>query len=676
MNIKDPRLPILLEERRRKGKAKGELTFIRKNGEKFLGFISSHIFKDENGHERTSMTIFDLTEIKKREKALKESEEQYRYLFDTIAQGIVYQDSTGNITSANIAAQKILGLTLDEMQGRTSTDPRWKSIHEDGSDFPGENHPAMLALKTGQKIENVVMGVYDPKREEQRWIKINAIPQFKNNEKLPYQVYTTFEDITKRKKALESLKESEERYSITLDAVNDGLWDWNVSSGDAFFSPNYYKLLDYNPGEFPASYESWRLLVHPEDIDSVEKELEESVKFGIGFEIDLRMKTKSQNWLWVSTRGKSIEKDSTGMSTRMVGTLSDISRRKNVELSLKESEEKYRIISENTGDVIWVLDINSHKFSYVSPSVYKLRGYTVEEVLKQSLEEVMTPESYQFISDNLPSLIQSIIAGDDSALIKTKRIDQLHKNGTVVPTEVVTTPLINQEGQITQILGVSRDITERVKMEDQIQKSLKEKEILLKEIHHRVKNNLMVISSLLNLQSRYIKDKEVLGIFKESQSRARSMALIHERLYQSSDLKRINFGAYIRTLAIDIFHSYISDNERFKLTMDVDDLMLDINTTVPLGLILNELVSNCMKHAFPDDRTGEIKIDFHKNDGEYVLKVSDNGIGFPEDLDFKNTQSLGLQIVNSLTNQIDGEVYLDQSQGTAFTITFQESKYS
>lgn len=541
VDIKDPQLPILLEERRRKGKVKGELTFIRKNGGKFPGFISSHIFKDENGHERTSMTIIDLTEIKNAEMALKESEERYHYLFDTIGQGIVYQDSTGKITSANIAAQKILGLSLDQMRGRKSTDPRWKSIREDGSDFPGEKHPAMVALKTGQKIENVVMGVYDPQREEQRWIKINAIPQFKNNEKLPYQVYTTFEDITNRKETLEALQKSEERYSITLDAVNDGLWDWDVSSGDAFFSPNYYKLLGYDPGEFPANYESWRLLVHPQDIDSVEEQLEESVKSGIGFEIDLRMKTKSEKWLWVSTRGKAIEIDLKGNATRMVGTLSDITERKEMELELK--------------------------------------------------------------------------------------------------------------------------------------KSLEEKEMLLKEIHHRVKNNLMVISSLLNLQSRYIKDKDALGIFKESQSRARSMALIHERLYQSSDLKRINFGEYIRTLAIEIFHTYAADDGRLKLKMDVDDLMLDINTTVPLGLILNELVSNCMKHAFTQNMNGEIKIDFHKNGEKYLLRVLDNGKGFPENLDFRNTQSLGLQIVNSLTEQIDGKVDLDRSQGTLFTVTFQEKKY-
>jgi PAS domain S-box-containing protein len=242
----DPQLSILLEERRRKGKAKGELTFIRKNGEKFPGFISSHIFKDENGHERTSMTIVDLTEIKKAEVTLKVSEERYRYLFDTIDQGIVYQDSEGKIISANIAAQQILGLTLDEMQGRTSTDPRWKSIHEDGSDFPGEDHPAMVALKTGQKIENVVMGVYDPKREEQRWIKINAIPQFKNNEKLPYQVYTTFEDITKGKESLYALHESEKRYHNLFENMLDG-YAYCKMLFDEQGRPDDWIYLDVNP---------------------------------------------------------------------------------------------------------------------------------------------------------------------------------------------------------------------------------------------------------------------------------------------------------------------------------------------------------------------------------------------------------------------------------------------
>ncbi|MBM4241785.1 MAG: hypothetical protein FJ150_09025 [Euryarchaeota archaeon] len=216
------------------------------------------------------------------------------------------------------------------------------------------------------------------------------------------------------------------------------------------------------------------------------------------------------------------------------------------------------------------------------------------------------------------------------------------------------------------------EINERKEAEKRLKILLDEKELLVKEIHHRVKNNLMVISSLLNLQSRYIKDKEALGIFKESQSRAKSMALIHERLYQSTDLKRIDFGDYIRILATDLFHTYVTDPGIIKLNINVEDVMVDINTAIPLGLILNELLSNSMKHAFPEGRSGEISIDFHSHDDEFTLIVKDNGVGFPDDLDFKNTDSLGLRLVNSLTQQINGKIEMDRTDGTKFKVTFTE----
>lgn len=195
----------------------------------------------------------------------------------------------------------------------------------------------------------------------------------------------------------------------------------------------------------------------------------------------------------------------------------------------------------------------------------------------------------------------------------------------------------------------------------------KSKEKLLEELKK-------LSHSLLNLQSQYIKDKEALSIFKESQSRARSMAIIHQRLYQSTDLKRIDFGDYIQTLAMELFRTYQSDPDHIKMNIDVENLEIDINTTVPLGLIVNELISNCLKHAFPDGKNGELNIDFHKIDDEYVLKVCDTGVGFPEDLDFKKTESLGLQLVTNLTCQIDGEIELDRSHGTEFTIKFKEAE--
>jgi PAS domain S-box-containing protein len=240
--------------------------------------------------------------------------------------------------------------------------------------------------------------------------------------------------------------------------------------------------------------------------------------------------------------------------------------------------------------------------------------------------------------------------------------------------ELYSFPLIDQKtGQMKGAIEYARDITERKKAEDRLQASLGEKEVLLREIHHRVKNNMQVISSLLSLQSRHVQDPAVLEAFKESQRRIRSMALIHERLYQSSDFSRIEFSHYLRNLATHLFHSYQVNSDRIRLSLDAEEVFLNINTAIPCGLIVNELISNSLKHAFPEGRAGKLGVSLQRVAGDgYVIQVCDDGIGFPAGLDFRQTESLGMQIVSTLANQIEASVELKRDGGTSFTIRFQE----
>jgi two-component sensor histidine kinase len=213
----------------------------------------------------------------------------------------------------------------------------------------------------------------------------------------------------------------------------------------------------------------------------------------------------------------------------------------------------------------------------------------------------------------------------------------------------------------------------RKRTEAQIKAQLHEKDVLLKEVHHRVKNNMQVISSLLNLQSRRVKDPDVAEMFKESQRRIRSMALIHERLYQSSDLSRIEFSQYLRNLATHLFHSYQVEASRVQLKIEAEEVHLNINTAIPCGLIVNELISNALKHGFTEGRKGELEIGLSSVPGDgYVLRVKDDGVGFPEGLDFRKTETLGMQIVNTLVEQIGGRLELDRGQSTVFRLEFNE----
>jgi two-component sensor histidine kinase/HAMP domain-containing protein len=228
-----------------------------------------------------------------------------------------------------------------------------------------------------------------------------------------------------------------------------------------------------------------------------------------------------------------------------------------------------------------------------------------------------------------------------------------------------------------KIITASRDeldkeITERKQAEEQVKKSLREKDILHKEIHHRVKNNMNVITSLLGLQSKYIHDEKAQLIFQESRNRINSMARIHEKLYRTEDLTSIDVNAYIRTLANDLIGSYHVNAGDIELSISAPEVSLGIDSMIPFGLILNELLSNSLKYAFQDGQKGEIRVAVNSNGSKRTLTVSDNGIGLPEGFDINNTETLGLLLVNSLVRQLNGSIEADGTQGTAFRIAFTE----
>ena len=213
------------------------------------------------------------------------------------------------------------------------------------------------------------------------------------------------------------------------------------------------------------------------------------------------------------------------------------------------------------------------------------------------------------------------------------------------------------------------DLSERVRAEERIKRSLQEKEILLKEIHHRVKNNLQVISSLLNLQSEYLSDRRGTEMFMESQHRVKSMALIHEKLYLSEDLARLDFADYVQALATSLFQSY-RISPKVDLRVDVEDVSLGIDQAIPCGLIINELVSNSLKHAFADGG-GELRIDLRQREQAVSLEISDDGVGLPSDVDVQDSKSLGLKLVNILVGQLKGSMQVHRESGTQFKIEFE-----
>jgi two-component system, sensor histidine kinase PdtaS len=249
----------------------------------------------------------------------------------------------------------------------------------------------------------------------------------------------------------------------------------------------------------------------------------------------------------------------------------------------------------------------------------------------------------------------------------------LKKDGGEFPIEIGLNPIETDEGDM--VLSAIVDISDRKQKEERIEAALKEKDILLGEIHHRVKNNLQVVNSLLDLQIERIQDEMVLDILRESQNRIKSMALIHQSLYESKDFGQVDFSTFLDSVAPTLISSYGVDAERISLDINAVEVQLPINAAVPCGLVTNELISNALKHGFPSGRQGKIKIDLSReSESHAVLSISDNGQGIPEGIDLTKTDTLGMQLVHLLTDQLGGELTVHRANPTAFVLRFPINK--
>jgi PAS domain S-box-containing protein len=337
--------------------------------------------------------------------------------------------------------------------------------------------------------------------------------------------------------------------------------------------------------------------------------------------------------------------------------------------ALRESERRFRLLAEHATDMI-ARSTPDGVYLYASPACRALLGYAPEELVGRSARDLVHPDDRAG-----PAKTQARLAAPADTCTATYRARR--KDGGYVWLETTSRAVRDaRTGAVLEVESVSRDVTERKRAEERVRASLKEKEVLLREIHHRVKNNLQVISSLLLLQSRHVQDARARDLFLESRGRVLAMALIHEKLYRSKDLARVDMAEYVRSLAPPLLRSATAHAADIDLRITVDNIFLGVDTAIPCGLLINELVTNSLKHAFPGGRRGLIHVDLRPTqENRFALTVHDSGVGLPAHVDFRRAQSLGLQLVCALADQLGAAVEVSNGAGTTFRITFAELKY-
>jgi PAS domain S-box-containing protein len=461
-----------------------------------------------------------------------------------------------------------------------------------------------------------------------------------------------------REKAETALKESEEKYRLLIENSHDLICELNDSGYYIYLNSNYEKILGYSSDELLGCHVM--SFLHPDDAEKMNQEFINI--FSVGkTSLEIRLRHKSGEWIWMESVGTLFRTFHGDL--RVVILSRDVTERKNIERVLRESEEKYRLLYTSMSEGVALHEVITndtgapidYRFLDVNQNFEVLTGLTRSQLIGRTVLQVMPNHELYFI----PEYGEVALSGNPQHFENYSRLaNKYYEIFAYSP----------KKGQFAALIT---DITERKIAEEQIKSSLQEKEILLKEIHHRVKNNLQIISSLLQLQEKYFKNEEYVSVFRESQNRVKTMAMIHEKLYQSKNLAEVDFHDYIDNLSHSLFASYRVSPSQVELSLKLERIPLNINTAIPCGLLINELISNIFKHAFPASRKGKITVEMKRLPGSLIyLKIRDNGVGLPKNFNVEKCESLGLKLVRTLAMQLDGKLSIKSSKGAEFSIEF------
>ncbi len=588
--------------------------------------------------------IDDMTDKNRAENQLRESEKRFRVLAEASVVGI-YMLQEMKFTYVNPRLCQMLGYREEELlQEKDPLD----LVHPDDVD---------ILVDLRERWQYTDMNSFELDfRAITRNKKVINVQVFGSrieiNEKSA--VIGVVIDDTAHKNAITNFQLSLKSYKTLFDSIGDAIYIQDKNGSFLEVNDGVVELYGYDNSFFIGKYPE--VLAAPGKVNL--GEMEEY------FELALQGEPQRFEWWGRRKNGEVFPKEvqlnpgSYFGDKVVIGIVRDISEQYSRQEKIKESEELFRQLFKNAPIGIAMLD--EHKeVTMINKGFEEIFGYTEEEIVGLDLDKIIVPEG---LEEEATALTKST---------KTFKFNsrRTRKDGSFVDVLIYGVPVV-VDGRTIAVYGIYVDITDRIEAENQVKQSLKEKEVLLSEIHHRVKNNLAVITGLLELQG-YNTDSEVAKkVLKDSQLRINSMALIHEKLYQSENLSEIQFDVYIEELLQVISKSHLSNEKPIEIEIEAEPVPLTITQAIPCGLLLNEIVTNSLKHAFPDESEGIIRITFNKTGDKLKLSIGDNGIGLPENYREIKSKSLGMTLINTLAKQLEAEMFIDTREGTRYDLIF------
>jgi PAS domain S-box-containing protein len=537
---------------------------------------------------------------------------------------------------------RIFGLTRGNFDGRVET--FFNLVHPDDRARVREASRAALLEGRPYDIDHRVLWPDGTVR----WVHERA-DIVRDAEGRPLRMIGIVQDITESKRVEHELRESRELLTLAQQAAKIGSAAWDIRTGKIVWTAESEELFGLEPGASIGDLQSWKKRLHPEDLPRVEAALTDALKSG-RYETEYRVVWPDGTVRWIAIRGRVLYED--GRPARAFGMHMDVTDAKNAERAMAESKRFAESLLE-TANVLIVQTDQAGRIDTFNQMAEIVTGRAKADMQGRTWAELVSDPAQKVP----PRIFETRLPTRHGERWISWVSNDVRKDGAVV-------------GRIS--FGI--DVTQRRQAEEQLRASLHEKEVLLREIHHRVKNNLQVISSLLSLQAGQLGDARAREVLKESQDRVKSMALVHERLYQSPHLSRVDAADYVRDLMAHLTRSY-KIGSSVSCRVEADSVTLGVDTAIACGLILNELVSNAFKHAFgarpPGAPPPEVVVSLSCDGARCRLLVRDNGPGLPDDFDVRGARSLGMRLVHSLTAQLGGELDVRRDGGAVFRLTFE-----